>query len=88
MITIPESTKSGRTHEVVDLLQLAHADGLERSPDETAAEEVDGFRSVLSVSDVGSFDGDHFDDLMWRVSGRDWEVQYAQLTDSKTGARR
>lgn len=51
------------THEVVDLLQLAHADGLEGSLDETATVEIDGFGGVLSVADVGSFDGDHLDDL-------------------------
>lgn len=51
-------------HEVVDHLELAEADGLDRGLDETAAEEVQGLGRVLAVADVGSLDGDHLDDRL------------------------
>lgn len=54
--------KGGHTHEVVNFLQFAHADGFEGGVDETAPEEIDRFARVLAVADVGSFDCFHADD--------------------------
>lgn len=47
------------THQVVHPPELAHVNSLERSLDETASEEVNSLRSVLSVADIGSLNGLH-----------------------------
>ena len=51
-------------HELEDFLELAKTDDLVGSLDETSSEEVDGFRGVLSVSNVAALDGDHADDCV------------------------
>jgi len=70
-------------HEVVDALELAETDGLEGSLDEAAAEEVEGFAGVLTVTDVGTLDGDHLDDSL--EDGRA-EVGAGRETDADDGA--
>lgn len=51
-------------HHVVHALELRQTNRLERSLDDSAAEELDGFRAVLAVTDIGAADRNHLDDRL------------------------
>ena len=78
-------------HKVVDHLELRQADDLKGRLDEAAAVEVESFRSVLAVADVGSLDGDHLHSIVSNVLGVAMPVGEGGLTLmtlSNTGALR
>lgn len=51
-------------HHVVHALELRQTNRLEGSLDDSAAEELDGFRAVLAVTDIGAADRNHLDDRL------------------------
>ena len=71
------------THEVVNLLQFAHPNGLDRCFDQSSAEEVDSFSGVFAIANIGSSDGDHPNDSLkdWgsKVGSR-WQTDYNDST--------
>lgn len=49
-------------HQIVDILQLAQANGLVRNGDESSCEKVQRLGGVCSVADVAALDVDHAHD--------------------------
>ena len=59
-------------HQVVDLLQLAHPNDLERRIDEPPAEKINGLAGIFAVADVGPLDRLDSNDCLedWRAEVR------------------
>lgn len=72
-------------HQVVDLVQLRQADGLEGSLDQATTEEVEGLGGVLTVADVRALDSNHTDD---GVEDRSLQVSTSGQTNADNGTAR
>lgn len=78
-------SRSRLTHQVVHLLELAHANCLEWSLDEATLVEVDGLGSVLAVADIGALDRLDADDSFEHWSTEECTGRKTDGDDSTAG---
>lgn len=79
------SNRWQRTHELEHLRQILERNRFERGLDQSTSKEVDGFNTILAVTDIATLDVDHLDDS---VEDRCLEECPGRETDGNDGAAR